>query len=440
MGSELDSAVEFERRAKALGVDDIVIQTLKAENVDTYGKFAFSVAYAPGAADETPLLQMITRVAGDPPPPAQAAAMRRLFWESHTLALADLKQRSEHGSDSVSKKLPASERKARSDAQRGRLTGLTWGPDAEPSHQLVDRFVAMYEENIISYVKPEFCTSRSYEVLNAKQTPSFSLGSDGNLKLKEASHDQECAVNGEMRLREAFRRKALAMDLAQLVSYNVAEEWHAYLFMSLQRETPKGFRGITVAQLIAADKRLWVLVSEATRGNTASPPGRPKPCDQALKDASSTQDVLSFLLPVPDVHHPVPTYRAEPYPTPPPKGAGKGAKGHKGKSAPEPLPEGCSLKKPDGKPICGLYNRGRCWTKCKPGKRCSRGFHVCFKCFRDKHHFTNARIQTDKCLIQFHFKLLKKQRIQRMWEPTSQLHHPNDKGSLNNSFILINPP
>ena len=383
MGSELDSSVEFERRAKVLGVDDIVIQALKADNIDTYGKFAFSVAYAPGATDERPLLEMIARVAGDPPPPAQTAAMRRLFWESHTLALADLKQRSEHGSDTVSKKLPASERKARSDAQRGRLTGLTWGPDAEPSHQLVDRFVAMYEENIIAYVKPEHCTSRSYEVLNAKQMPSFSLGGDGNLKLKDASQDQECAVNGEMRLREAFRRKALAMDLALLVSYNVAEEWHAYLFMSLQREAPKGFKGITVSQLIAADKRLWVLVSEATRGNVAAPPGQPKPCDRALRDASSSQDVMSFLLPVPEVHHAAPTHRPEPYPTL--KGAGKGAKGgQKGKAPPESLPEGCSLKKPDGKPVCGLFNRGRCWTKIKHGKRRSRGFHACFKCFRDK--------------------------------------------------------
>lgn len=132
------------------------------------------------------------------------APLRRLFWESHTLALAELKQKSEHGSDGVMKKLPTAERKARADNQRARLTGVVWGPETEPSHQLVDRFVAMVEENVVSYVKPELCTSRSMEVLNSKSHQTFALSSDGNLKVKQSEQDSECPVT---RLREAFRRK-----------------------------------------------------------------------------------------------------------------------------------------------------------------------------------------------------------------------------------------
>lgn len=45
-----------------------------------------------------------------------------------------------------------------------------------------------------------------------------------------------------MKLREAFRRRALAMDLAQMVSYTVSEEWHAFLFLSIQRDPPKRFQ------------------------------------------------------------------------------------------------------------------------------------------------------------------------------------------------------
>lgn len=134
------------------------------------------MAYFPGQADEQPLVDLVTTLVGGPPTPDQMASVRRLFWESHTLALADLKQRSDHGSDSVSKKLPTSERKMRSEEQRTRLTGLVWGPDCEPSHQLVDRFVAMCEEGVITYVKPELCTSRSHKILNMKHGQSFALG------------------------------------------------------------------------------------------------------------------------------------------------------------------------------------------------------------------------------------------------------------------------
>ena len=325
---------------------------------------------------------LIARTIGAAPSDGQMAALRRLFWESHSLALADIRQRSEHGSESVSKKLPASERKARAEEQKTRLTGVICGPDSEPSHQLVDRFVAMVEEGVVSYVRPELCTSRALEVANTKQTNAFHLAPDGNLKLKEKDVDLECPISGELRLREAYRRKALAMDLAALVSYRVAEEWHSYLFMALQREVPKGFRSISVAQLMAADKRLWILLSEQTRGEVHSRAGQDKPCDSALTKLSSSHDVLNFLIPIPDVSDRQPSSsRSSPYPDTKNKGKGKGGK-QSSKSAPAteaPLPEGCSLQKADGKPVCGLFNRGKCWHKTKPGKRCPRGFHVCWK-------------------------------------------------------------
>ena len=103
---------------------------------------------------------------------------------------------------------------------RQRLTGLVWGPDCEPSHQLVDRFVSMCEEGVINYVKPELCTSRSQEILNMKHGQSFQLGSDGNLKVKQSDNDVECSVTGEMKPR-AFRRRSLAMDLAQMISFTL---------------------------------------------------------------------------------------------------------------------------------------------------------------------------------------------------------------------------
>jgi hypothetical protein len=52
----------------------------------------------------------------------------------------------------------------------------------------------MAEENVVAWVKPELCTSRTHEVLNSKHTQSFTLTSDGNLKLKDHDQDIECGV------------------------------------------------------------------------------------------------------------------------------------------------------------------------------------------------------------------------------------------------------
>ena len=215
-------------------------------------------------------------------------------------------------------------------------------------------------------------------MLNSKSHQTFTLSSDGNLKIKQSEQDSECPVTGEMRLREAYRRKALAMDMANLVSYTVAEEWHSYLFMAIQRETPKGFKNVSLSQIIAADKRLWVLLSDMTRGAVVGTPGAPKPCDLQMERLSSNPDVMSFLMPVPDVveRRQPDKVREGPYDKPP-KGKGKGKQSHG--DGPPQVPHDCSLKFGDNKPICGLYNRGKCWGKVMAGKRCQKGFHVCWK-------------------------------------------------------------
>lgn len=112
--AKLDSTAEFKRRAELLGIAQPIIDAISALHLDSYGRFAFSIAYNPGQADDTPFTDLANRLNGGAPLPAgQLAGLRRLFWESHTLALADLKQRSEHGSESVNKKLPTAERQAR---------------------------------------------------------------------------------------------------------------------------------------------------------------------------------------------------------------------------------------------------------------------------------------------------------------------------------------
>ena len=109
--AELESVAEFKRRASALGVTEAHLGALVTAGFDTFGKYAFAVPYVPGAADEKPLVDLLKKTFGGVDPrDSELACLRRLFWESHALALADLKQRQQHGSDNVTKKLPTSER------------------------------------------------------------------------------------------------------------------------------------------------------------------------------------------------------------------------------------------------------------------------------------------------------------------------------------------
>ena len=65
--STLDSAVEFERRALLIGVEQDVVDALKAHGLSTFGSYAFSIPYAPGQQDETPLRDLIARVTNGKP-------------------------------------------------------------------------------------------------------------------------------------------------------------------------------------------------------------------------------------------------------------------------------------------------------------------------------------------------------------------------------------
>ena len=91
--SALESTAAFADRAKAIGVEQWIIDKFKEKHMDTYGRFAFSVTYSPEQPNDRPLVDFVegiveTRVSAD-----QMATLRRLFFEAHTLAIADVRSR-----------------------------------------------------------------------------------------------------------------------------------------------------------------------------------------------------------------------------------------------------------------------------------------------------------------------------------------------------------
>ena len=185
--STLDSTAAFEDRAKAFGVEPWLLDKLRARHLNTFGSFAFSIAHNPQVQNDKPFVDFMQALAETELEPNQLAVLRRLFFESHTLALADVRMRVESSPDptAASRKLPA---------QQKRLGGVIFNPDTIPSNHLVDIFVEMLEHSTLQYVKPEQCTSRAREVSAVKKDPTIATDSQGMLKLSIKSSDVFCEL------------------------------------------------------------------------------------------------------------------------------------------------------------------------------------------------------------------------------------------------------
>ena len=201
--SLLDSTAAFEERARAFGVEAWVVTRFRERNLNTFGRFAFAVAFNPQSQTDKPFVDFVENLAESALGQDQLAALRRLFFESHTLALADVRIRVEASPDpaAATRKLPAAERLARQTAQQSRLGGIIFNPDTIPANQLVDSFVDMLERNTLTYVKPEQCISRAQEVSAVKKDPTISTDSQGMLKIANKNAEVSCEANSELKLR-----------------------------------------------------------------------------------------------------------------------------------------------------------------------------------------------------------------------------------------------
>ena len=394
MSSTLDSEAAFAARAESVGLEGWIINKLKEKKFGTFGKLAFAFSYSPQNATEEPLRQFAMTVLDEEPSSDQFAALRRLFCESHTMALTEVRQRVESSPDPAlaTRRLPTAERVARQSSQEKRLGGIVFTPTTIPSNHLVDTFVEMVETGILSYVKAENCCSRAQEVESVKKDPTVSTDASGMLKLGSKHVDPACEANTELKLKAAWQRRNLAMDLAGLATFEVTEAWTQYLFTQLLKEQPRGFARVTLQQLVDCDKHLFVMASHMTMGKLASSPDEKKPLDLTIAELKGSTEVLQYLTPLPaQKSHEAPTPSTpRPFKQQKPekgnKGGGKGPSGGQQPSGKFQIPEGCATHDSENRPLCFAFQTGKCKFKGPPGKRCARGYHKCYKrgCFRHK--------------------------------------------------------
>ena len=222
----LDSSADFLDRARKLGANDEELRNLQALGYDTFGKLAFATSYTPGQQDETALKQLAAEITGsDPPLAARLPIVRRLFFESYTLAAADMQMRVERKDDSAPRKLANAERSARYDDQRKCLSGIDMTGELEPSNALIDLVYNMAEEDQLKYVRWEECTKRDQELMGIKVDPVWKPDSSGLIRETKVSEALKADTHTDLKLRLALQRRSLSFDQARLVDYNVFEKW-----------------------------------------------------------------------------------------------------------------------------------------------------------------------------------------------------------------------
>ena len=160
MSSAIDSKADFRARAEQIGVTTAVLDLLELGGVTSYGSFAFITPYQPGQPDETPLITALNRVMGRDPTIAEQIGLRRLFFESVTVAINDLKQRQERDDTAEPSRLPVAERNSRLEDQKRRLVGLHFSPESEPSHKLVDTINQMGVDQTLEWIPWEKSPAR----------------------------------------------------------------------------------------------------------------------------------------------------------------------------------------------------------------------------------------------------------------------------------------
>ena len=114
--------------------------------------------------------------------------------------------------------------------------------------------------------QPEICFSRNHEVLNEKHDSGVKIDAAGNNEVRKAIDQTPAPAGTELKLRAAWQPRALALDIAPVVSFPVNERWRNYLFQRVLRDEPNGFRPVGLGQALSADKQMRVLLAERTRG------------------------------------------------------------------------------------------------------------------------------------------------------------------------------
>lgn len=382
--SLVDSEAFFKSKCSECGLPAGLINSLVTGGINTLAKLAFAVGQPGQAIQGQEVDDFLTQMTGTAPALAEAAVAKRLIFEAHTVIIATLKQSVEQRDETTPKKVPAAERNTRIELLKRNVRGVELSGEFDPSHALLDKASDIFDKNVLRYLDPAHCTSRSAEVQGINRTKELAL-EGGALVVRDKENKLLAPTATEMQLFYAFSRRGLAMQFAELMSYVDHQRWVTFLFQALHREVPPGYCKPSLHQIMLCDRAAWTKISEV--------------CTEVRRAPDGTYPLVEFFNMV--MRDPTVTLHLSPLakPSPPvltggakrtyddafqvqdhqPKGKGKKGKG-KGKAPAMPKELiGKYHRNAAGDPICFAFNTqaGCSDRSVQPGGRCSKGLHIC---------------------------------------------------------------
>ena len=237
---------------------------------------------------------------------------------------------------------------------------------------------------------------------------------NGFLKMQQHIPEDMCSVATQSLFENAFVRRNLALDMADVMSFELGERLRRSLVAALTEDVPPGYCTVSLNQLVTADKKFWVKLASETCGGVKRCGEPERPGD--VEGAKILEGVLFNLMLAPRAFAPAtsvaprdtqqaqgPSKKSkevirqhakvekakafrEQLAAPGGKGSQGGkAKGGKGaKGNPIRLPpglEGMATKTSAAtgmRRLCFGFNLGSCQAA-SPGNACAKGLHACMK-------------------------------------------------------------
>ena len=133
--------------------------------------------------------------------------------------------------------------------------------ESDSGNRLIDHChtILIQEVRYISWKK---CISRAAEVVDLPEDKTFQPDKQGYMRYVTQEVEPDADVSSDLRLDLVFRRRALAADVAGLMSYEAMHSWHEVLKAEYLRTPPPGFHKVSLNQLRAADGEVFRLVGE----------------------------------------------------------------------------------------------------------------------------------------------------------------------------------
>jgi hypothetical protein len=399
MAGYAESNASFKHRARAIQLSDDHLQALHDNDIRCFNHMAFAVNGQPGQLDPDRFQSLVEVVCPRGATMGVQASLKQLAYESLTVAVAAIKQRVETP-DEASKRLPPQEKDQRLRDLKARINGFVIAGDYEPAHCVIDAFAAMLEEGVMKFFPLSRCVSRELELQAVRSDKQVVMLEGQQLHVKTKNPELSSELGNELRVHHAFIRRGLALDMANLASYEMHERVMREFMSHLTRAVPMGFKGPTIEAVLRADKELWTRVADEVRSELRPDGDGKLPVDKALDKLYMSPSVLFHLLPLPTTAAAGPPKRkvqeaeAETQkPEPTGKGGGTTGKGNKNRQGKRArmgktnLPAGLhgySGWNKQRQRICYNYNmaHGCSNTVSKEGghDKCSRGMHQCIKC------------------------------------------------------------